>query len=113
MECNVVQPVHVLDGEGDLNILLIAGTHGNEITPLKCLANIVHGFVQIDKKYYRKLVIASGVNTPALRVHEREYSPKPTVDLNRSLNRKKSVEPAGKRKNLPVTFCGVLWSIVD
>ena len=72
------------NGSGNNDIAIISGTHGDELTPLRCLMLLEKTMKEIDPILYRSVTIVIGINTPALRSGTRSYSPKPTSDLNRS-----------------------------
>jgi len=66
------------------NVLLIAGMHGNEITPVYALANMIkNNSFNLNK--IKSLTILNGINMSGLRYRERDIIDEPTNDLNRLL----------------------------
>lgn len=66
------------------SILIVAGVHGNEITPLRTLMLFLKNKVASTlTPYYKKLTVLNGVNTSALSTGTREMKSGSKDDLNR------------------------------
>jgi len=82
----MLQPQLVsLHGPGDLDILLIAGVHGNELTPMKVLPDLYHKSEK-EADYYKRLTFLIGANPYALEERKREGKYEEKDDLNRSFH---------------------------
>lgn len=69
------------------NITVIGGVHGNEITPVYTLMQIVRDSKFSDLEVFNKinkLTIINGVNDIGLKNNERDYKKPHTFDLNRT-----------------------------
>jgi predicted deacylase len=69
-----------------LNILLTAGVHGNEFTPVYAMMQIVKESLFSDLEIFNKinkLTILNGINDIGLKLNQRNYDRKSTQDLNR------------------------------
>lgn len=72
--------------KGD-NITILAGVHGNELTPVYTLMKIVRDSSFSDLSIFNninKLTIVNGINSEGLNQNKRNFDKTPTNDLNRS-----------------------------
>ena len=68
------------------NILLIAGVHGDEITPIYALMLILKNINLLDLSKIKTLTIINGINESGIEKHTRNIVNNHTDDLNRSFN---------------------------
>ena len=72
------------DNKNGKNVLIIAGVHGDEITPVYTLAKMVSGGL-FNLKNVESVTVLNGLNMTGLKSATRELQPKNSNDLNRSL----------------------------
>jgi predicted deacylase len=75
------------------NVLIIAGVHGNEITPVYTLAHML-SFNLFDKhlESVKSITVINGLNMSGLKSGERDMQSRGTQDLNRSFHSEEEEE---------------------
>jgi hypothetical protein len=71
-----------LNGEGKVNLILIAGVHGDEIAPVFLLNEFLNDLERF-RPYFMKAFVINGVNPSAIKAKKRDVSPENMNDLNR------------------------------
>lgn len=69
------------------NILILAGVHGNELTPVYCANLIATSNIDELKKSFKKLTILNAVNLEGIKNNTRDIPDDSTNDLNRSFKK--------------------------
>lgn len=64
-------------------ILIIAGVHGEELTPVYCLSVFSKQYIDIVKQDFKSMTIINGVNMDGLKQGTRDIPNNSTSDLNR------------------------------
>lgn len=72
-----------IKGEGEKNILILTGIHGNEITPLYCGFLLKNYNWNFYKKNFNKITILNAINLNGIREYTRDIPDISTDDLNR------------------------------
>lgn len=64
-------------------ILIIAGVHGEEITPVYCLSVFLKQYVELVKQDFKSMTVINGINMSGLKQGTRDIPNNSTSDLNR------------------------------
>ena len=72
--------------EDGLNILILSGVHGNELTPLVCCELLCKQREDLSKVNFKKVTIISNINRYGIKNNVREIVSQQTTDINRMFN---------------------------
>lgn len=65
------------------NILIIAGVHGEEVTPVYSLSIFLKQYVEVVKQDFKSITVINGINMDGLKHGTRDVPNNSTSDLNR------------------------------
>jgi predicted deacylase len=65
------------------NILIIAGVHGEEVTPVYSLSIFLRQYVEVVKQDFKSITVINGINMDGLKHGTRDVPNNSTSDLNR------------------------------
>lgn len=99
-----------LKGHGKLNILIVTGVHGNELTPIACGLELAKDG-NIEKSSYKNLIIIHAINMEGIRTMQRDHSVSATNDLNRQFGDSVSLDTLKTKLLNHIEFADVVIDI--
>lgn len=78
---------NIIKGTGEANILILAGVHGNELTPIYCAALLEQ---KLDSRKFKTCTILNCINEYGIENNTRDF--KPISDINRLFSEQDNIK---------------------